>query len=254
MEKDKLRKDLEKALGEVDGLKTMLAKETLNTIHTQMDESYTKDNIGGKMVFKNIVEGAGVGNSFGIKNDRPAVTETDMRRDRARSNMTRIGLKVPNLDLSNLKQVKDYKDWYQYSKKLEDAIKLLRERINFLEEDSIQQVIRIESLSQQNEELHDLNVQLSESYHQLLKRSDLLPIHREGLTQKRDISFGVNSPIDSDSNGGPSGPRRKKRSHTVTLFCKKNLTLAVEEINRENEQRALSRALLKQEPIRVNDS
>ncbi len=99
------------------------------------------------MVFKNIVEGAGVGNSFGIKNDRPAVTETDMRRDRARSNMTRIGLKVPNLDLSNLKQVKDYKDWYQYSKKLEDAIKLLRERINFLEEDSIQQVIRIESLS-----------------------------------------------------------------------------------------------------------
>jgi hypothetical protein len=44
---------------------------------------------------------------------------------------------VPNLDLSKLKNVKDYKEWYHYSKKLEDAIKLLRERIDSLEEDSI---------------------------------------------------------------------------------------------------------------------
>ena len=34
--------------------------------------------------------------------------------------------KVPGLDFSNLKHVKDYKDWYAYAKKLEDAISLLR--------------------------------------------------------------------------------------------------------------------------------
>jgi len=34
--------------------------------------------------------------------------------------------KVPGLDFSNLKHVKDYKDWYVYAKKLEDALSLLR--------------------------------------------------------------------------------------------------------------------------------
>lgn len=37
---------------------------------------------------------------------------------------------VPSLDFSSMKQIKDYKDWYSYSKKLEDAISLLREKIN----------------------------------------------------------------------------------------------------------------------------
>ena len=41
-----------------------------------------------------------------------------------------IKKKVPGLDLSNLKPVKDYKDWYGYSKKLEEAMKLLREKIS----------------------------------------------------------------------------------------------------------------------------
>ena len=32
---------------------------------------------------------------------------------------------VPGLDFSNLKHVKDYKDWYAYARKLEDAVSLL---------------------------------------------------------------------------------------------------------------------------------
>ncbi len=32
-----------------------------------------------------------------------------------------------------MKQNKEYKDWFQYSKKLEDAVKLLREKINQME-------------------------------------------------------------------------------------------------------------------------
>ena len=42
-------------------------------------------------------------------------------------------LGVPTLDFSNLKTVKEYKDWFGYSKKLENAISLLREKIDGLE-------------------------------------------------------------------------------------------------------------------------
>jgi hypothetical protein len=43
-------------------------------------------------------------------------------------------LGVPGLDLSTLKNVKDYKDWYGYAQKLENAIKLMREKISSLEQ------------------------------------------------------------------------------------------------------------------------
>lgn len=42
-------------------------------------------------------------------------------------------LGVPTLDFSNLKGVKEYKDWYAYSQKLENAIRLLREKTDGLE-------------------------------------------------------------------------------------------------------------------------
>ena len=45
---------------------------------------------------------------------------------------------MPGLDFSNLKHVKDYKDWYAYAKKLEDALTLLRQRITELESEKDQ--------------------------------------------------------------------------------------------------------------------
>lgn len=44
--------------------------------------------------------------------------------------------RVPGLDFSNLKHVKEYKDWYAYAKKLEDAMSLLRQRIKDLEDEN----------------------------------------------------------------------------------------------------------------------
>lgn len=38
-------------------------------------------------------------------------------------------LGIPQLDFTNLKNVKEYKDWYGYSQKLENAIRLMREKI-----------------------------------------------------------------------------------------------------------------------------
>ena len=45
------------------------------------------------------------------------------------------GSAIPKLNLKNLKQNQEYRDWYQYALKLEDSVKFLRQRINVLEED-----------------------------------------------------------------------------------------------------------------------
>jgi hypothetical protein len=50
---------------------------------------------------------------------------------RAKMKIAKLG--VPSLDFTNLKSVKEYKDWFGYSKKLESAISLLREKIDGLE-------------------------------------------------------------------------------------------------------------------------
>ena len=52
---------------------------------------------------------------------------------RAKKNMVKLG--IPALDLSTLKNVQDFKDWYGYSQKLENAIRLLREKNEALEKD-----------------------------------------------------------------------------------------------------------------------
>lgn len=51
----------------------------------------------------------------------------------AKQKHTALKLGVPSLDFTQLKQVKEYKDWYGYSQKLENAIKLLREKVDGLE-------------------------------------------------------------------------------------------------------------------------
>jgi hypothetical protein len=47
--------------------------------------------------------------------------------------------------------VKDYKDWYSYSKKLEDAIRLLREKVNVLEDENLALNEKVIGLNQHNE-------------------------------------------------------------------------------------------------------
>jgi len=42
---------------------------------------------------------------------------------------------VPKLDFKNVKELQE-QDWMSYAKKLEDSIKVLNQRINFLEEEN----------------------------------------------------------------------------------------------------------------------
>lgn len=50
---------------------------------------------------------------------------------------------IPSLDLSTLKNVKDFKDWYGYSQKLENAIRLLREKNEALENERDMSALQI---------------------------------------------------------------------------------------------------------------
>lgn len=70
---------------------------------------------------------------------------------RAKKNMVKLG--IPSLDLSTLKNVKDYKDWYGYSQKLENAIRLLREKNDALEKDGDMKHLHIMKLEKDIEGL-----------------------------------------------------------------------------------------------------
>lgn len=60
---------------------------------------------------------------------------------RSKKNIQNMG--IPALDLSTLKNVKDFKDWYGYSQKLENAIRLLREKNTALENERDMQDLHI---------------------------------------------------------------------------------------------------------------
>lgn len=131
-EKEKLQSELEKALNDIDHLKTLLAQNTIKSLYTQEDDD---DEDRNQIDFQTVPDKQ---NSSLCKNDRDSDFEN--KKLSKSFNLGRPKLKqkskVPGLDFSNLKQVKDYKDWYSYSKKLEDAIRLLRERIKHLESEN----------------------------------------------------------------------------------------------------------------------
>ena len=85
---------------------------------------------------------------------------------------------IPALDLSTLKNVKDYKDWYGYSQKLEDAIRLLREKTEVMEKEIDMRDLHIMKLEKQNESLNAQiatyvaqNKNLKEKYQELMEKN-----------------------------------------------------------------------------------
>lgn len=77
---------------------------------------------------------------------------------------------MPGLDFSNLKHVKDYKDWYAYAKKLEDALTLLRQRITELESEKDQLQDKADKQALHCEQLHQDNLNIADE----LRKAKLL--------------------------------------------------------------------------------
>ena len=93
---------------------------------------------------------------------------------RAKMKIAKLG--IPTLDFSNLKTVKEYKDWFGYSKKLENAISLLREKIDGLENQLDLNALHkmkddqtISRLTEQVNELKEQNKKINDRYKNLLE-------------------------------------------------------------------------------------
>ena len=128
--------------------------------------------------------------------------------------------RVPGLDFSNLKHVKEYKDWYVYAKKLEDALSLLRQKIKDLEEENDELTIKAEKAIQKCEQLHS----------DYLNSQDNLKRVRLELDQYKgkDDSFNDNS--------GNKSRKSKRIMSMAQMFNKKNLTLQIEQIEKDAEE------------------
>ena len=95
-------------------------------------------------------------------NDKLAMVQGNMKMNlglhnknvgnaRAKKNIVKMG--VPSLDLSTLKNAKEYKDWYGLCQKLENAIRLLREKNEALENEKDMRDLHMMKLDKQIETL-----------------------------------------------------------------------------------------------------
>lgn len=223
-EKEKLQSDLERALTDIDQLKVLLAQNTLITMHTQEDDyagggrcvtdysPYGKHNDQNNQRYQSqayqsrneTVNDNPMSRSFTLGNN----SNTAQHRSKSQN-------RVPGLDFSNLKQVKDYKDWYAYAKKLEDALSLLRARIKLLEDENLDLTAKLEKTLQQCEQLHQQNLDLQDSLKKEANKGAVSP------------SITFNEQFDTfmskvQSNSIRRAKRFKSVAHTLN---KKNLTL-----------------------------
>eukprot|EP00347_Sterkiella_histriomuscorum_P006205 403353660 len=166
-ENQKFHKDLSAAQKEIQNLKSMLAQTTIKTLYTEegydcegqanISVNYGFLNNDGRAFTEIDVEPSNnltqmvpdfdnnqtmmiSGGTGAAHNNNNATKDLgNMGLKRSRSNvlgrLKKPPNKVPNLNLSSLKNVQDYKHWYEYSIKLEDVVKQLREQIKSMEEE-----------------------------------------------------------------------------------------------------------------------
>jgi len=115
-------------LNNLEQVKTLLAQNTLVTLHTQDDEDI---NIEYRTEKPSVTDHSPIRQNYHSRNQQLDRSNTSFVVGPKRSKSP-----VPGLDFSNLKHVKDYKDWYAYAKKLEDAVTLLNQRIKLLEDEN----------------------------------------------------------------------------------------------------------------------
>ena len=168
-ERDNLQMELEEAINQIDKLEQAVEVARQEGIeegmHTQMDirqnpyedfeeiqdkkkiadhtfdclETPFDDNDLGKLEIKTAPKVPTLGKvapsqeipGLQVTNDPFKKKTAPLGNARQKVKIAKLG--VPSLDLSSLKNVKEYKDWYGYSQKLENAIRLMREKIESLE-------------------------------------------------------------------------------------------------------------------------
>ena len=107
---------------------------------------------------------------------------------------------VPKLDFKNVKELQE-QDWMSYAKKLEDSIKVLNQRINFLEEENDRVTQKHHKLAGSNAKLYELNEKLNQALKTLKEKMNQQKQHyKEKMSRKQQCSFCNNMVEMSMSN------------------------------------------------------
>ena len=189
-ERDNLQMELEEAFEQIDKLEHQVevAQKIGEQLHTQMEvrENPYEDlegvgvghvdhtvemadvpfdgGLDGKLSKKkgasplplglNVESQAQSVESLGLQLNLNKVDKGNKGLSNARQKNKIAKLGVPALDLSGLKNVKEFKDWYGYSQKLENCIALLREKVDALEKEKDMQHLQ---LLKQEKQIETLN-------------------------------------------------------------------------------------------------
>jgi hypothetical protein len=106
-------------------VKSLVARNTLVTLHTQEDdEDYQPYQQAVTEISPRVNKFDMSHISKANKRDASAGIQYTLGDDTRPKSQMRVGKPkmVPGLDFSQLKHVREFKDWYAYSKKLEDAV------------------------------------------------------------------------------------------------------------------------------------
>ena len=142
--------------------KKKIADHTFDCLETPFD-----DNDLGKLEIKTVPKVPTLGKvapsqeipGLQVTNDPFKKKTAPLGNARQKVKIAKLG--VPSLDLSSLKNVKEYKDWYGYSQKLENAIRLMREKIESLENYKEMTELQFTQLQKEIESLKSQNKSLS---------------------------------------------------------------------------------------------
>ena len=107
LEKETLKKELDKALTEVDQLKTLVAQTTIKTLYTQMDDEGAQEN--SIDIIAAYQSSQSVNKTYdGMDQQKKTIISKSFNLANPKSKKTA----VPQLDFSILKHNKEYKDWF----------------------------------------------------------------------------------------------------------------------------------------------
>lgn len=96
---------------------------------------------------------------------------------------------IPKLDFKNVKEFQE-QDWLSYSKKLEESIKVLNQRIHILEDENDKVNRKYYKVVNSNNKLYELNEKLNQALKTLKEKiNEQKRIFKEKLQNPKECSF-----------------------------------------------------------------
>lgn len=188
---------------------------------------------------------------------------------------------IPVLDFRKLKQVKAYKDWYGYAQKLEQSVKLLRNKVKKLEDERISLTSKVTKMKTQNQGLYNLNQKLNETIKKLnekVKENNywkhrfdmtmpnmgpnyvsftMMDMHKTINNQKNSI-VNMNSSqyngLDHSFNNSEPEDQPSNLNKEINQFSQNSSTKEKESSGREEKQHKKAKSIVSKQHVKMNKS